>query len=138
MSRWTATLFGFVMVLLSSAIKANVCDPVCYVETDNGHYRLKVAPETRPVKLRTFHSWAVEVVDRQGKPVELKNLSVAGGMPAHGHGMPSQPKVSEFLGNGRYLINGMMFNMHGDWRLDFRITDGAEADTASLNITIDY
>ena len=54
-------------------------------------------------------------------------------MPAHGHGLPTAPRVTEILGDGRYLVNAARFNMAGWWQVTFAI-EGHHADTASFNI----
>ena len=36
-------------------------------------------------------------------------------MPSHGHGLPTAPRTTTHLGDGRYRIEGMEFNMSGQW-----------------------
>jgi cytochrome c peroxidase len=38
-------------------------------------------------------------------------------MPSHGHGLPTRPEVTAHLDEGRYRIEGLRFNMPGDWTL---------------------
>jgi hypothetical protein len=90
----------------------------------NGHFHLRVLPEDGKVPLNSHHSWIIEVESDVGDPVELRGLAVSGGMPAHGHGLPSQPRVTEYLGGGRYRVDGLMFNMHGEWQLNLSLFDG--------------
>lgn len=56
-------------------------------------------------------------------------------MPDHGHGLPTAPRVTRHLGGGRYLVEGMRFNMSGWWRLKFTVTVPVP-DTATFNIVL--
>jgi hypothetical protein len=41
-----------------------------------------------------------------GEPVENATIAVDGDMPEHGHGLPTCPQVTKYLGNGDYLVEG--------------------------------
>lgn len=57
-------------------------------------------------------------------------------MPQHGHGLPTAPAVIEALGDGRFLIEGMKFNMPGWWVLDL-VIDGPDGhDTVTFNLVL--
>jgi hypothetical protein len=51
-------------------------------------------------------------------------VSFDGGMPSHGHGLPTTPKVIHQQGN-EYLIRGVKFSMSGVWELyvDIKVED---------------
>jgi|TARA_B110000238_G_scaffold200936_1_gene253362 hypothetical protein len=53
--------------------------------------------------------------DKDGHTFITGELSVKGGMPAHGHGLPSEPKFTHALDNGTLLLRGVLFNMTGEW-----------------------
>jgi hypothetical protein len=42
--------------------------------------------------------------------------------------MPTQPEVTEDLGNGDYLVEGMSFQMGGYWIIDFTLTFDGQTD----------
>ena len=44
-------------------------------------------------------------------------------MPAHGHGMNYLPVVSE-VADGRFVADGLLFHMPGDWELLFELENG--------------
>jgi hypothetical protein len=90
-----------------------------------GLYEVTYAPEVTPIPMRTLHAWTVEVRARDGRPIDGATIRVDGGMPDHGHGLPTQPSVRDALGGGRYLVDGMKFSMGGYWVVDLAI-DGAE------------
>ena len=56
----------------------------------------------------------------------------------HGHGLPTQPQVTRYLGEGRYLIEGMKLNMAGDWILLFGIETPTLRDQARLEFNVDF
>jgi hypothetical protein len=71
--------------------------------SEQQHYRVSIAPETPPVTINALHNWVLEV------------------------------RVTEYLGDGRYLVEGVRFNMAGWWQVTFTIA-GHHADRASFNI----
>jgi hypothetical protein len=57
-------------------------------------------------------------------------------MPQHGHGFPTQPKVTRELGDGRYLLEGMKFSMPGWWELKLKVDASSGADEITFNTII--
>ena len=61
-------------------------------------------------------------LNKSGKPVEGASIAIDGGMKAHGHGLPTQPKLTPVDGqSGHYQIEGLKFSMPGAWTLGFLI-----------------
>ncbi|PWQ95977.1 FixH family protein [Leucothrix arctica] len=55
-------------------------------------------------------------------PVDDASLAIDGGMKAHGHGLPTQPKMLAVEGQaGVYKIDGLKFSMPGAWTVGFLI-----------------
>jgi hypothetical protein len=104
-------------------------------ESNKGHYRVSISPEAGPVAINTMQSWVLEVMTPDGEPVQNADVKVDGGMPRHGHGLPTSPQVTEYLGDGKYLVEGMRFNMAGWWALKFDIA-GHPADSVNFNLII--
>ena len=69
-------------------------------------------------------------------PSEGATIVIDGGMPQHGHGLPTAPRVTRSLGGGRYQVEGLKFNMGGWWELRFRITTDAGTDSITFNLDI--
>ena len=63
-------------------------------------------------------------------------ISVDGGMPEHGHGLPTQPRVKRALGHGVYEIEGVRFNMGGWWEFKLAIAGSRGADTVTFNLDL--
>lgn len=90
------------------------------------------------VAINEFLEWVLIIKDADGEPVTPVRVAVSGGMPMHGHGLPSQPQVSEYLGDGKYLIKGLKFSMNGRWELAFDIQSKEQADKVVFDFKIDY
>lgn len=98
---------------------------------------LYVKGQTAP-PINRYHNWVIVLSDEDGEPVYPAAVAVGGGMPTHGHGLPTQPKVTRHLGEGEYLLEGVKFNMDGQWRLHFKIFSGDLQDTAEVSFNVDY
>jgi hypothetical protein len=88
------------------------------------------------LRLRKLQSVRVLVLDSAGRPVENARISVDGGMPEHGHGLPTQPKVQGSLGGGLYAIEGLRFSMGGWWEVKLAIEAPQGADRVTFNLSL--
>jgi len=136
--RVVKTLCLAVVFLLPVTSVADDCREGCEAVSRDGHFQVVARPVPEKPPLREYHDWTVEVKDANGSPADLAALSVSGGMPGHGHGLPSQPKVHEHLGDGRYRISGFLFNMHGEWKLRFHLAGQNRDDVAELTLNLGY
>jgi hypothetical protein len=102
--------------------------------SERGLYEVAIAPEAESVEQNALHSWVVTLSTPQGERVEGAMIAVDGGMPQHGHGLPTAPQMTEHLGEGRYRIEGMKFSMSGWWELRFDISSPAGADSVTFNL----
>jgi hypothetical protein len=104
--------------------------------TDHGVYVASIAADVSPIPVGAIHTWTVRVTSPDGAPADAAAISIDGGMPQHGHGLPTKPEVTTDLGEGNYMIEGMKFNMNGWWTLTVSI-DGANGnDTATFNVVL--
>lgn len=78
----------------------------------------------------------VEVTDTAGAPVTGAEISVTAFMPAHGHGSPHPPTISE-LGEGRYEASPVTLHMPGTWTLTVEATEGERSARQILTWEID-
>jgi hypothetical protein len=101
----------------------------------DGRYVATLAPE-RPLRPRQMQTVRVTVVDADGQPVEGAALTITGGMPQHGHGLPTRPRVTRSLGGGAYEIEGVRFNMGGWWEFKVTIASERGADTVTFNLSL--
>jgi hypothetical protein len=104
--------------------------------TQAGTFVVAVAPESEPLLQGPLHSWIVTVTTPAGAPVEDATIAIDGGMPQHGHGLPTAPAVTAALGEGRYRIEGVRFNMSGWWELKLAISAGGQSDAVTFNLVL--
>ena len=104
--------------------------------SERGLYRVRVRLEAPPIPIGRLHRWVVEVEDRAGQPVDPAELIVDGGMPQHGHGLPSAPKAGRHP-DGRIVIEGMHFNMAGEWILEIGVVAAGGDDVARFQVQVD-
>ena len=98
------------------------------------HVSYAADPETLP--LNKIHSWTIHIEDENGSPVTGAEIEVKGYMPAHGHGFPTKPRVTQELGNGTYLVEGIKFNMPGHWIVTFSINAKGTRDNVAFHVRL--
>jgi len=104
--------------------------------TAHGRYHVEIAPEIDPLALAVMHGWVLTLTTPDGQPIEDARIAVGGGMPQHGHGLPTAPKATAYLGSGRYRIGGVRFNMAGHWTLEFAISAAPGDDAVVFNVIL--
>ena len=63
--------------------------------TQDAKYHILLEKPAGGVRLNEVQSWTVTLRDDQGNPVTPRSLVFLGGMPGHGHGLSSSPRVTE-------------------------------------------
>lgn len=111
-------------------------EPHLVVVSDHKRFVLSLFPNTTPPPLHQIHDWTLQVKDADAVAVETANIMVYGGMPKHKHGFSTNPKVTQNLGNGNYLIDGIKFNMPGQWEIWLNIIAGKVRDKAVFVVNI--
>ena len=100
-----------------------------------GHYTAVIQP-SQPLRPRQMQTVKVVVTDSDGRTVDRATIAVDGGMPQHGHGLPTRPRVTRNLGGGAYEISGVRFNMGGWWEFSLDITSSAGSDKVTFNLDL--
>jgi hypothetical protein len=106
--------------------------------SQSGRLHGQLGPESGPIAINRFQTWVLELRDASGAPVVGAQVAIAGGMPAHGHGLPTQPRVTEEIGAGRYRIEGVKLNMVGDWVIEALVQTAAGTDRLRFALAVDY
>ena len=101
-----------------------------------GVYRATIKPSGDKIPKGVLQQWTLHLETVAGAPVDSATVTVDGGMPQHGHGLPTKPLVTMTLGHGDHLVEGMKFNMGGWWVVKFRIASAAGADTIVFNLKL--
>jgi hypothetical protein len=105
--------------------------------SDSGLYQVSWESDPAEVPLNQIHTWTLHVETSAGQAVEDAKILVDGGMPQHGHGLPTSPQVTEYLGNGNYLVEGLRFQMTGYWEVKFIISANGESDSITFNLNLE-
>jgi hypothetical protein len=105
--------------------------------SDGELFVVTVTSNMDPLVLNEIHSWTVHIEDPDGQVVEGAEIIVDGGMPQHNHGFPTEPRITEELGEGEYLLEGVKFSMAGWWEVKLDIDSGSSSDTVVFNIVIE-
>jgi hypothetical protein len=99
-----------------------------------GQYNVTIQEQAKFKKGKLLRT-TIFVAGRDGKGIEGLQIGVDGGMPQHGHGLPTKPRVTQDLGNGQYQVDGLKFNMGGWWELKF-IVAGTPNDSVVFNLDL--
>lgn len=97
-----------------------------------GH--IEVFPDDRwgrDIPLNQIHRWILAVADLSGQPVD-ETFHVVGHMPGHVHGLPTQPRISEQIAPGIYIVEGIKFQMRGWWVMQFE----TKKDSIRFNVVL--
>jgi len=105
--------------------------------SEGGLFRVSYSSDPTPQPLNQIHSWTIHVETADGQPVEGAEILVNGGMPQHGHGLPTSPQVTDDLGNGDYRVEGMKFQMLGWWEVKFSINANGQSDNVTFNLILE-
>jgi hypothetical protein len=104
--------------------------------SETGMYRGTILPAGDSIPQGKLHSWTLHLEDTAGAPVDGARIAVDGGMPQHGHGLPTKPQVKRLAESGDYLVEGMKFNMGGWWVVKFRVDAAAGNDSLVFNLKL--
>ncbi|MDX8467970.1 FixH family protein [Mesorhizobium sp. VK23B] len=105
-------------------------------KTASGLFVASFEPERGVIRQGELQSWLLTLKTAAGAPVEGAAITVSGGMPQHNHGLPTSPQATDYLGEGRYRIDGVKFTMSGWWQLRFAISAAAGSDSVVFNIVL--
>jgi hypothetical protein len=99
-------------------------------------YVVTLQPPDTPAAINQLHSWRVSLASPTGAPMARARIQVDGGMPQHGHGLPTRPQVTPDGPGGSYLIEGMKFSMTGWWEIKLAIDGPQGADKVTFNTVV--
>jgi len=90
----------------------------------------------QPLRPRRMQTVRVAITDAAGRAVDNATIEIDGGMPQHGHGLPTRPRMTRTLGNGLYEIQGVRFNMGGWWEFKLAISAPSGMDVVTFNLDL--
>ena len=104
--------------------------------SEAGLYRGTILPQGDSIPTGRLHRWTLHIETADGTAVDSATVEVDGGMPQHGHGLPTRPRVTRALGGGDHVVEGLRFNMGGWWVVKFRVSAPAGADSLVFNLSL--
>jgi len=104
--------------------------------SENKNYQVSYTNKLNPITINTMHAWILHIENNTDEPVINANITVNGGMPEHNHGLPTQPQVTQNLGNGDYLLEGMRFHMGGWWQVTITIRENSVSDSVTFDLQL--
>ena len=104
--------------------------------SEGGRYRATIRPQGDSIPQGRLQRWTLHLETATGAPVDSAVVAVDGGMPQHGHGLPTKPRVTRALGNGDHVVEGMKFNMGGWWVVKFRVDAAPGTDSVVFNVKL--
>jgi len=133
-----ALCLALCLVLTGSA--SEVSESQRWQETsEQGNFVVDLIATDAEIKLSEFLSWQLVIRDAySNQGVAPVRVVIGGGMPAHGHGLPTQPEVTGHTGDGHYQLEGLMFNMAGQWQLVLQIGTKKILDRVVFDLTIQH
>jgi hypothetical protein len=129
-------LTWFAMLVLLLQVSVLAADTEREWSSRRGVYKISFEAELDPIEINKIHAWVLSVRTSSGAPVTTAEISVLGGMPLHDHGMPTRPRVTEYLGEGRYRLEGMRFHMNGRWEVSVTVKADSKVDTAVIALDL--
>jgi hypothetical protein len=124
-----------IFFIASSVYSADLSSADFIVSSDDG-YTVEVQSQLSPIEINKIHNWIIKITDSSNRPLNNASIEMIGGMPDHDHGLPTEPQVTEEVGPGKYLLQGVRFHMQGKWQIIFTITESGNQDQAILELQL--
>ena len=103
-------------------------------ESSGGVYRVELTPADNKVPLLQLHHWFARFYLSDGSEIRPQQIVLSGGMAAHGHGLPTEPKLSDYVDDKGFQIDGVRFNMAGIWSLRVEFVYANQSDYADFEL----
>lgn len=137
MSHHFVTAATLAIALAACATQPSDLDLSLRHPTAQGRYVVQMEPPVAAPAINQIHAWQIKLSAPDGTPVRHARIAVDGGMPQHGHGLPTRPQVTREDADGTYLMEGMKFSMTGWWEIKLAIQAADGADTVVFNTVVD-
>lgn len=106
-----------------------------HLESQRGHYAGVLSTSGSP-PVGEIHSWKLSLTLPDGSTFLPGILQFSGGMPGHGHGLPTEPTFTRLMDDGRFLLEGVKFNMTGSWELTVTVVGPEGLDLLSTELLL--
>jgi len=138
MYRFFASIFSVLIPMLTAACAAPPADLDLALTrtTVDKTFVVTLQPPTTPAAINQIHTWQIKVASPSGAPISHARIAVDGGMPQHGHGLPTRPQATQEMAEGIYLLEGMKFSMTGWWEIKLAIQSAQGSDNVTFNTVV--
>ena len=138
MNRFVSTAFALTVLAATAGCMSAPSDLNLSLTrpTAESKFVVTLQPPVKPAAINQLHSWQVKVATPAGVPIAHARIKVDGGMPQHGHGLPTRPQVTQELSGGTYVIEGMKFSMTGWWEIKLAIDTQNGTDKVTFNTVV--
>src|SRR5688572_25048133 len=92
------------LALVACAAPPNHLDLSLRHPSTQARYVVQMEPPPTAPAINQIHAWHIKLASADGKPVRAARIAVDGGMPQHGHGLPTRPQVTREVSEGVYLM----------------------------------
>ncbi len=104
------------------------------------HYLGELSPSPNEASMGPPVTFNLKLTRVDQQPVKIRQITLAGGMPLHAHGLPTQPKaILNKTGDtisAQYTIRGLRFTMAGWWQLAVGVQTPEAFDVLTFNFFI--
>ena len=123
------------IILLSVTLAQAVADETAWT-SKRGLFVVSYVSDLEPLAINQLHGWTLQLDSKDGEPVTAAVITVDGGMPEHDHGLPTQPRVTQEIGEGAYRLDGLRFHMRGEWEVTLRIEANGVTDAVTIKVSL--
>lgn len=102
--------------------------------SEQGTYHAQLNCQTPP-SVGPFQACHLQLSSKESLAEKLE-IAVDGGMPAHGHGLPTDPIAVATTKAGQYRIEGLKYSMPGEWLLGFLVQTEDKQDKIIFKFTL--
>lgn len=104
--------------------------------TEKGLYRVSLHPPS-VVTINSYQTWGIYIEDATGAALDKAVLKLSADMPAHGHGLLTEPRIRPGSAPGRYRVEGLRFHMPGYWEIRVQIGHADKSDDLRLAVELE-
>lgn len=117
---------------------ATASEPVWRASAADSALEATLSPEAGSVRIGQYQNWLLQLSGTALDPNGTTLLRITGGMPEHGHGLPTRPQFSATTTPGQYRIEGLRFNMQGNWLIIIDIVHSGQPERLTFELALNY
>jgi len=99
----------------------------------SGDYMIAFQPEPGRIEVGETFALLVNVCTRGDKPGELVAVAAAIAEPRHAMSVTPRIVVGE---DGRHRVEGLLFDVAGDWQIDFDVRAGGDVERLTHDVIV--